>query len=240
MKQSLVVLTIILLAPVALNGASPRPGMVEMRSRWTAKGKQASDVVHVQRLADSFSKSAFLVEQGSERYLILSVINYKEHLATNQIRNLNSGEYIRMDYSFMSRAASHAEFIEESKRDAASGVHADVAIRFRGPLGEFTTPDSQMMNDATRIALSGIVSPGFAAEVRKLQKDLLGHIELRLVCQQLAAPLLGGSCDRQSAPQAVGGKPDCAQDESFGFPCSASQKSRSKSAKVHPSTATRY
>lgn len=217
-------------------------GVIETRSRWAAKGqnREAFDVVEIDRLSEAAGKSAFLVTHGQDRYVILDVSDFAARKFTKIIRNTDTGEYLQATLYYQSVTSTRTEFLAEMKREAALGIQDDHAIVFKSHLGEYTTRESQLYTPATQKALADIVTPRFSAALRSLQNELLGYLNLQLVCRQVVAPLTGGQCALQSAPTIHGAKPDCDVDASFGFPCTASQRARSTQAAVHKSTATRY
>ena len=243
MKRMLLHFTLLTLVTSSLTAASPfRDGIVETRSRWKAKAhsRQTFDVVQVDRLSDVAGKSAFLVSQGNDRYLILTVSDYAARKMTKMVRNLGTGDYVEMSYNYRSSASNRAEFIAETKREAALGIEDDHELLFQSNRGRYTTRSSQLYTDATRTALAAILSPTFASQLQRLQTDLLAHVDLQLVCRQVITPLTGGACERQSAPIVEGAAPDCSIDAAFGFPCTTGQRARAEHAQVHRSTSTRY
>lgn len=233
MKRTIAIL--LLMLPVSLYAS----GTYEMRSRWTAKAhdNQKFDVTEIDRLGETAGKSAFLITRGDERYLILDVSNYAKAKVTRMVRNLATGDYVQMTYTYPSTATTRTEFMAEAKQRRDEEIQH---IVFETSRGQVVTRESQLNTPETRRALNALLTPQFASELQRLQRGLLGYVNLQLVCRQVVAPFTGGLCERQSAPVVQGAKPNCDADAAFGFPCSASQRARSNKAAVHVSTATRY
>ncbi|HEY0139491.1 MAG TPA: hypothetical protein VGF48_01275 [Thermoanaerobaculia bacterium] len=233
MKRTIILVLLIL--PAVLHAE----GVYELRSRWTAKAhsKQTFDVTEIDRIGDTSGKSAFLVSRGDQRYVILDVSNYGKAKMTRIVRNVATGDYVQVSYTYRSSARTRAEFLAEARLRQNEEIEH---ILFETNRGRFTTRESQLYTPETRKALNAMVTPQFAVELQRLQNDLLGYVNLQIICRQVITPFTGGACERQSAPIVNGAKPDCDVDASFGFPCTASQRARSTKAAVHISTATRY
>ncbi|HEX6161160.1 MAG TPA: hypothetical protein VF111_13390 [Thermoanaerobaculia bacterium] len=209
-------------------------GVYELRSRWNAK---TYDVTQIARLGESRDRSAFLVTHGNDRYVILDVSDYANQKVTRMVRNVATGDYVQMSYTYRSSTTTRSEFMAEARLRQNEQIDQ---MLYQTNRGQLVTREAQLRSPETRKALNAILTPQFGLDLQRLQSELLAHTNLRVVCNTVVMPITGAQCERSSAPVLRGAKPDCDVDAAFGFPCSASQRSRSTKAPVHVSTATRY